>query len=78
MLRIGYKKPLEEEDLFDLIQKEEDSKYLTTQIEKEWNKELLKLKMNKKPSLASALFRLYWLRVILVSFLALLEVSEMK
>jgi len=31
--------------------------------------------MNQKPSLALAIFRIYWLRVTLVSFLALLEVN---
>jgi hypothetical protein len=44
-------------------------------FEREWNKELHKLKMNQKPSLALAIFRIYWLRVTLVSFLALLEVN---
>ena len=42
---------------------------------REWQKELLKLKNQRKPSLLLALFRIWYLRFLLNSVLVLFEVN---
>ncbi|CAG8727311.1 17953_t:CDS:2, partial [Acaulospora morrowiae] len=56
LLRIGYKKPLEKEDLY-YLDNERLAKTLAEKFENEWNNELQKLKKGKKPSLILAVNR---------------------
>ena len=70
LLKLGKKRPLEDEDLPDTC-KEEESILLSTKLENEWNKELKK----KKPSLLKCLIRLFWLKITLNSLLLFIEVK---
>lgn len=74
LLSKGYKTPLLGQDLYNLVENEE-AKYLTDQLEKEWQKELLKLEQNKKPSLLMAICRIWCLKFALNSLLAFFEVK---
>ena len=69
LLKLGKKRPIEEEDLPDTC-KGEESSFLTKNLENEWNKELKK----KKPSLFKCIVRVFWLKIFLSSFLIFIEV----
>lgn len=75
LLSKGYKTPLLGQDLYNLVENEE-AKYLTDQLEKEWKKELLKLEKSKKPSLLMAICRIWCLKFALNSLLAFFEVKS--
>ncbi|XP_032234169.1 ATP-binding cassette sub-family C member 4 [Nematostella vectensis] len=53
---IGNKRPLEESDLYPLIE-DDKAEYLTERLEKAWSKELEKIPMGKKPRFWKALMR---------------------
>nr|QNH67887.1 ATP-binding cassette transporter subfamily C member 4 X4 [Brachionus rotundiformis] len=68
LLSLGKERPLKEEDLYSPIS-DEESKFLTDQLEREWNSELKK----RKPSLFRAMFRIHILNLIAMTFLLAVE-----
>ncbi|XP_033637557.1 multidrug resistance-associated protein 4-like [Asterias rubens] len=55
----GYRKPIEEEDLYEVLA-EDSSKILAEKLEREWDKELIKsTKTGKPPSLTQALLKTF-------------------
>ncbi|CAG8541938.1 7652_t:CDS:2, partial [Acaulospora colombiana] len=68
LLRIGRKKHLEREDLY-FLNNERLARVLTDRFEKEWKKELEKLRKGKKPSLLLALNRVvgfqFWIAAVM-------------
>ena len=71
LLKLGYIKPITEDDLYNPISAEE-SQFLTDQLEAEWKKEL---KNSKKPSLANAIIRIHVLKMIFLFFILSIEVN---
>ncbi|CAG8585937.1 5670_t:CDS:2, partial [Gigaspora rosea] len=63
-MSLGYKRPLEKDDLYVLNEKR-TAKILTDKFEVEWQNELQKITMGKKPSLLKALFRVLWFKFCL-------------
>src|SRR5260363_250189 len=61
LMSLGYKRPLEKDDLYVLNEKR-TAKILTDKFEIEWQKEIQKIAMGKKPSLLKALFRVLWFK----------------
>ncbi|RMZ95933.1 putative multidrug resistance-associated lethal -like protein, partial [Brachionus plicatilis] len=68
LLSLGKERPLKDEDLYSPIA-DEESKLLTDQLEREWNKELKR----QKPSLFNAMFRIHTLNLIAMTFLLAVE-----
>nr|UOU03343.1 ATP-binding cassette subfamily C4-4-2 [Brachionus rubens] len=68
LLKLGKQRPLEEEDLYSPIP-DEECKFLTDQLEKEWNKELKK----PSPSLSACFIRLYWLKMTFLTLILAIE-----
>ncbi|CAF0703154.1 unnamed protein product [Brachionus calyciflorus] len=68
LLSLGKERPLKEEDLYSPVP-DEESKLLTDQLEREWNKELKK----QKPSLFQAIYRIHWLTLLGLTFLLAVE-----
>uniref|UniRef100_A0A0L8HT71 ABC transmembrane type-1 domain-containing protein n=1 Tax=Octopus bimaculoides TaxID=37653 RepID=A0A0L8HT71_OCTBM len=56
LLSLGYKKTLNQEDLFNVLN-DDSSDILRERLTSEWEKEMLKLKHSGKPSLSWAIFR---------------------
>ena len=69
-MKLGNKKDLNEEDLYEPVVYEK-TKYLTDQLETEWNKELKK----PKSSLIRVIVRVYGLRVLTGSLIYELYVN---
>ncbi|XP_036361692.1 multidrug resistance-associated protein 4 isoform X2 [Octopus sinensis] len=71
LLSLGYKKTLNQEDLFNVLN-DDSSDILRERLTSEWEKEMLKLKHSGKPSLSWAIFRTvykkYFLWLCVVSF----------
>ncbi|CAG8661679.1 18370_t:CDS:2, partial [Racocetra persica] len=61
LMSLGYKRPLEKDDLYILNDKR-SAKNVTDKFEAEWKKETQKIALGKKPSLLKALFRVLWAR----------------
>ncbi|CAG8569610.1 26962_t:CDS:10 [Dentiscutata erythropus] len=57
LMSLGYKRPLEKDDLY-VLNENRCAKIITDKFEIEWQKEIQKLAIGKKPSLLKALFRL--------------------
>ena len=70
LLKIGYDKPLDEHDLYNTMP-DQQSKHLTEELDREWQKEL---KTSKSPSLPRTLIRIHAKRFILFNMLMVLEV----
>ncbi|CAF0703150.1 unnamed protein product [Brachionus calyciflorus] len=68
LLTLGKKRPLQEEDLYSPIP-EEESKFLTIQLEKEWVEELKK----PKPSLTKCFIRIYRLKMLFLTLILAIE-----
>ncbi|CAG8746147.1 2894_t:CDS:10, partial [Cetraspora pellucida] len=64
LMSLGYKRPLEKDDLYILNEKR-SAKIITDKFEVEWQKEIQKIAIGKKPSLLKALFRVLWFKFCL-------------
>ncbi|CAG8788181.1 13535_t:CDS:2, partial [Dentiscutata erythropus] len=64
LMSLGYKRPLEKEDLF-VLNDARTAKIVTDKFEAEWKKEVEKIALGKKPSLIKALYRVLWVRFCL-------------
>ncbi|CAH1780700.1 unnamed protein product [Owenia fusiformis] len=74
LFNVGYKRPLEETDMFNVLP-EDDSENLCHRLEVEWNKELEKVKKNEKESasLSWALIRTFGKQYGLLGLIAFIE-----
>ncbi|XP_022093078.1 multidrug resistance-associated protein 4-like isoform X2 [Acanthaster planci] len=76
--RRGYKRPLVEEDLYDVLP-DHSAGVLVSKLESEWNKELNKSNITgRSPSLPWALFRVFGVKFMLYSFPAFIEEVILK
>ncbi|CAG8455262.1 7608_t:CDS:2, partial [Dentiscutata heterogama] len=64
LMSLGYKRPLEKDDLF-VLNDTRTAKIVTDKFEAEWRKEVEKIALGKKPSLIKALYRVLWGRFCL-------------
>ncbi|KAK6195726.1 hypothetical protein SNE40_001091 [Patella caerulea] len=73
IFKIGYERPLEVEDMYN-VNTEDSSDTLGDQLEREWFKELAKVKgTKKKPSLLIALIKCFGWRYSVLGFIVLVE-----
>ncbi|CAG8560171.1 5953_t:CDS:2, partial [Gigaspora rosea] len=64
LMSLGYKRPLEKDDLY-VLNDERSAKFVTDKFEAEWQKEIEKIALGKKPSLIKALYRALWAKLCL-------------
>ncbi|CAG8759895.1 27966_t:CDS:10, partial [Gigaspora margarita] len=64
LMSLGYKRPLEKDDLY-VLNDERTAKILTDKFETEWKKEIEKIALGKNPSLVKTLYRVLWARFCL-------------
>ncbi|RIB24070.1 P-loop containing nucleoside triphosphate hydrolase protein [Gigaspora rosea] len=64
LMSLGYKRPLEKDDLY-VLNDARTAKIVTDKFEVEWKKETEKIALRKKPSLIKALYRALWARFCL-------------
>ncbi|CAG8440521.1 10797_t:CDS:10 [Scutellospora calospora] len=67
IMRLGYKRPLEKDDLY-VLNDARLARQLTDEFEVEWQKEMQKIKLGKKPSLLKVLNRVLWAKFWLGGF----------
>lgn len=72
LLSLGYKKNLEKDDLYNILN-EDSSEKLREKLEKEWEKEIGKLKTSGKPSLLRAILHVIWKRYLCWLFVAFID-----
>ncbi|XP_053395758.1 ATP-binding cassette sub-family C member 4-like [Mercenaria mercenaria] len=73
IFKIGNKRRLEEDDMYN-VTRDEESKYLGDELEREWQKETQKYQdSGKNPSLIKPLFRIFGYTYILYGILLLFE-----
>ncbi|XP_067669590.1 ATP-binding cassette sub-family C member 4-like isoform X2 [Haliotis asinina] len=73
LLKTGYSRQLETEDMYNVVQ-QDASGYLGNRLEKEWKKEMKKLKdTGKKPSLMRALARCFGVQYMLLGIIVFIE-----
>ncbi|XP_050391108.1 ATP-binding cassette sub-family C member 4 [Patella vulgata] len=73
IFKIGYERPLEVQDMYN-VNKEDSSDTLGDQLEREWFKELAKVKgTKKKPSLLIALIKCFGWRYSVLGFIVFVE-----
>ena len=72
----GYKRPLEDEDLFPLLE-DDKSEILTERLDVEWEKELSKRERGKKPRFWKALMRVcHWYDYMTIVALVLTDMAN--
>ncbi|RIB04579.1 P-loop containing nucleoside triphosphate hydrolase protein [Gigaspora rosea] len=64
LMKLGYKRPLEKDDLY-VLNDARTAKIVTEKFSSEWKKEIEKIALGKKPSLIKALYRVFWARFCL-------------
>ncbi|CAG8840576.1 22075_t:CDS:1, partial [Gigaspora margarita] len=64
LMSLGYKRPLEKDDLY-VLNDTRSAKIVTEKFEAEWKKETEKITLGKKPSLMKALYRVLWAKLCL-------------
>ncbi|CAG8505454.1 2302_t:CDS:2, partial [Gigaspora rosea] len=65
LMSLGYKRPLEKDDLY-ILNDARSAKFVTDKFEVEWKKESEKIVLGKKPSLIKALYRALWAKFCLM------------
>ncbi|RIB17403.1 P-loop containing nucleoside triphosphate hydrolase protein [Gigaspora rosea] len=64
LMSLGYKRPLEKDDLY-VLNDERSTKFVTDKFEAEWQKEIEQIALGKNPSLIKALYRALWAKFCL-------------
>ncbi|KAK7893416.1 hypothetical protein WMY93_022568 [Mugilogobius chulae] len=72
LFSIGYKRPLEEDDLYEVLP-EDRSQHLGQELQRHWDQNVQNAKSKQSPSLIRALIRCYWKSYAVLGFFTLVE-----